>query len=141
MDKQETALRQRLGDSGVSVTRVGNDIILNMPGNVTFASGKSDIKPDFYRVLGAVSEVLTEFNRSIVDVDGHTDSDGSDESNIELSTQRARAVADYLSANKVDPRRLQVRGLGEREPIASNRTANGKSQNRRVEIKIVPLTA
>lgn len=141
MDKQEADLRKRLASSGVSVTRVGDDIILNMPGNVTFASGRSDIKPNFYEVLDSVALVLNEYNKSIVDVDGHTDSDGSDERNIELSTERARAVADYLTTNRVNPQRLQVRGIGEREPIASNRTSRGKSRNRRVEIKIVPLTA
>lgn len=141
MDQQEAAMRQRLEASGVSVTRVGNDIILNMPGNVTFSSGRAEINPGFYEVLDSVALVLNEFNRSIVDIDGHTDSDGSDESNIQLSTERARAVADHLTSNQVDPRRLQVRGLGEREPIASNRTSAGKARNRRVEIKIVPLTA
>jgi len=141
MDKQEAALRERLRNSGVSVTRVGNDIVLNMPGNVTFSSNRADIKPDFHEVLNTVSLVLNEYNRSLVDIDGHTDSDGPDEYNLELSTDRARAVADYLTSQQVNPQRLKVRGLGERHPIANNRTARGKSQNRRVEIKIVPLTA
>ncbi len=141
MDRQESALRERLQDSGVSVTRVGNDIVLNMPGNVTFGSDRADIKPAFHEVLNSVSLVLNEYNRSIVDIDGHTDSDGPDDYNLDLSTQRAQSVADFLVNRQVDPRRLQVRGLGERQPIASNRTAGGKAQNRRVEIKIVPLTA
>ncbi len=141
MDKQETVLRERLRDSGVSVTRVGDDIILNMPGNVTFNSDRAEIKPAFYEVLNTVSLVLNEYNRSIVDIDGHTDSDGPDDYNLELSTQRARSVADYLATQQVNPQRLQVRGIGEREPIASNRTQRGKAQNRRVEIKIVPLTS
>lgn len=141
MDKQETALRDRLRDSGVSVTRVGNDIVLNMPGNVTFGSNRADIKPAFHEVLNSVALVLKEYNRSIVDIDGHTDSDGPEDYNLDLSTDRARAVADYLTSQRVNPQRLQVRGIGENEPIASNRTASGKSQNRRVEIKIVPLTA
>jgi len=141
MDKQEADLRERLRDSGVSVTRVGNDIILNMPGNVTFNSNEAELKPDFYEVLNSVSLVLNEYNRSIIDIEGHTDSDGSDQSNIDLATRRARSVADYLSSQQVDHRRLKVFGIGEREPIATNQTARGKAQNRRVEIKIVPLTA
>ncbi len=141
MDKQEADLRERLRDSGVSVTRVGDDIILNMPGNVTFTSNSAELKPDFYEVLNSVSLVLNEYNRSIIDIEGHTDSDGPEEFNLELSTRRARSVADYLTSQQVDRRRLKVIGLGEREPIASNRTARGKAQNRRVEIKIVPLTA
>jgi len=78
---------------------------------------------------------------SMIDLDGHTDSDGSDEYNLDLSTQRARAVADYLTSQRVNPQRLRARGIGEREPIASNATQRGKAQNRRVEIKIVPLTS
>ena len=141
MDKQEADLRERLRDSGVSVTRVGDDIILNVPGNVTFNSNSTDLKPDFYEALNSVSLVLNEYNRSLIDIEGHTDSDGSDQSNIDLATRRAQSVADYLSSQQVDRRRLKVFGIGEREPIASNQTARGKAQNRRVEIKIVPLTA
>ncbi len=141
MDKQEADLRERLRDSGVSVTRVGDDIILNMPGNVTFSSNSTDLKPEFYEVLNSVSLVLNEYNRSLIDIEGHTDSDGSDQSNIDLATRRASSVADYLTSQQVDRRRLKVFGIGEREPIATNRTARGKAQNRRVEIKIVPLTA
>jgi outer membrane protein OmpA-like peptidoglycan-associated protein len=141
MDRQETVLRERLRDSGVSVTRVGDNIILNMPGNVTFSSNKAELKPAFYEVLNSVALVLNEYDRSLIDVDGHTDSDGPDDFNLDLSTERARAVADFLTSQQVNPQRLQVRGLGEREPIASNQTARGKAQNRRVEIKIVPLTS
>ncbi len=141
MDKQETVLRERLRDSGVSVTRVGDDIILNMPGNVTFSSDRAELKPAFFEVLNSVALVLNEYDRSLIDVNGHTDSDGPDDYNLDLSTERARSVADYLISQQINPQRLQVRGLGEREPIASNKTARGKAQNRRVEIKIVPLTS
>lgn len=141
MDNQESKLRQRLRASGVSVTRRGNEIILNMPGNVTFDTGRSDIKPNFYEVLNAVALVLNEFNRTIVDVDGHTDNVGSDSANYELSRRRARAVAEYLASQRVDPRRLSMRGFGEARPIASNASSTGRSQNRRVEIRIAPLTA
>lgn len=141
MDNQEAKLRRRLRDSGVSVTRRGNDIILNMPGNVTFDTARSDIKPQFYQVLDSVAIVLNEFNRSIVDVDGHTDNVGSDRSNLELSRHRARAVAEYLASRKVDPRRISMRGFGEARPLVTNATPQGRRQNRRVEITIAPLTA
>jgi len=141
MDNQEAKLRQRLQSSGVSVTRRGDEIILNMPGNVTFDTAQSAIKPQFYEVLNSVGLVLNEFNRTIVDVDGHTDNVGSDSSNFELSRLRARSVAEYLASRQVDPRRLSMRGFGEAQPMASNASASGRSQNRRVEIRITPLTA
>jgi len=141
MDNQESKMRERLQASGVSVTRRGNEIILNMPGNVTFDTGQSAIKPNFYRVLNSVGLVLNEFNRTIVDVDGHTDNVGSDSSNVDLSRRRARSVAEYLASQRVDSRRLSMSGFGESRPIASNANAPGRSQNRRVEIRITPLTS
>ncbi len=140
MDNQETKLRQRLEGTGVSVTRNGDNIILNMPSNITFATDQSDIKPNFYEVLNSVAIVLQEFNQTLVDVNGHTDADGSDEYNFDLSQRRAGAVAEYLISQQLDSQRFQVQGLGERQPIASNASAGGKAQNRRVEIQIVPLT-
>lgn len=141
MDKQETDLRNRLQNSGVSVTRVGNDIILNMPSNITFDVNKFAIKPQFHEVLNSVAIVLNEYNQSFVDVIGHTDSDGSEDYNLQLSQARSASVSRYLTSQLVDGRRLESHGAGETQPIAPNSTAAGKAQNRRVEIKIVPLTA
>jgi outer membrane protein OmpA-like peptidoglycan-associated protein len=140
MDNQEAKLRDRLEGSGVSVTRNGNNIILNMPSNITFATDQSDIKPNFYEVLNSVAIVLREFNQTLVDVNGHTDSDGSDEYNDDLSSRRANSVAEYLVSQQLDSQRFSVQGFGESLPIASNASASGKAQNRRVEIQIVPLT-
>ncbi len=140
MDNQETKLRQRLEGSGVSVTRQGDNIILNMPSNITFATDQADIKPHFYEVLNSVALVLKEFNQSLVDVNGFTDSDGSEEYNLDLSQRRADAVAQYLISQQLDGNRFEVQGLGESHPIASNASFSGKAQNRRVEIQIVPLT-
>ena len=140
MDNQESKLRERLQGSGVSVTRQRDNIILNMPSNITFASDQSDIKPNFYEVLNSVALVLKEFNQTLVDVNGHTDSDGSDQYNEELSSRRANAVAQYLVSQQLDSQRFSVQGMGESQPIASNASASGKAQNRRVEIQIVPLT-
>ncbi len=141
MDRQEAQLRERLANSGVSVTRVGDDIVLNMPSNVTFRTDDDNITPEFYEVLNSVAIVLNEFDRTLVNVEGHTDSDGSAQYNRDLSNRRADAVASYLSSQRVDPRRLGVRGFGESRPIATNRTRAGKARNRRVEVRIVPNTA
>lgn len=140
MDNQEAKLRDRLEGSGVSVTRNGDYIILNMPSNITFATDESDIRPAFYDVLNSVAIVLREFNQTLVDVNGHTDSDGSDEYNEELSSRRANSVAQYLVSQQLDSQRFSVQGYGEGQPVASNTSATGKAQNRRVEIQIVPLT-
>ena len=140
MDNQEAQLRQRLQHSGISVTRVGDSIVLNMPSNITFDTDQSDVKPQFYETLNSVALVLKEYNQTLIDVAGHTDSDGSDDYNYELSQRRAGSVARYLSSQQLDSQRFSVEGRGEREPIASNASARGKQQNRRVEITIQPLT-
>lgn len=140
MDTQEKKLRKRLEATGVSVTRDGDDIILNMPSNITFDTDQSDIKPDFYQVLSSVGLVLKEYNKTIIDVTGHTDSDGSDGYNQQLSERRAASVANYLVAQDLKAERFQVLGLGESRPVASNNTEDGKQLNRRVVIKIQPLT-
>lgn len=140
MDNQETKLRKRLEGTGVSVTRDGDNIILNMPSNITFATDQDSIRPNFYETLNSVAIVLREFNQTLVDVKGHTDSDGADDYNLELSQRRAESVAQYLTGQGLNPERFEVRGYGERDPIASNASVSGKAQNRRVEIEIVPLT-
>jgi len=140
MDKQEEKLRARLDETGVSVTRVGDSIILNMPGNVTFATDSSNINSSFYNVLDDVALVLNEFDQTFVGVDGHTDSTGSDQYNLDLSNRRASSVASYLISEQVMGQRLIVNGFGESRPIADNSTPSGRAQNRRVEIQISPLT-
>ena len=140
MDNQEAKLRQRLRNSGVSVTRVGDSIVLNMPSNITFDTDRAEVKPQFYKTLNSVTEVFQEYDQTLIDVIGHTDSDGADEYNYDLSRRRAAAVAQYMASQQLNPNRFSVEGHGERDPIASNATASGKSQNRRVEITILPLT-
>lgn len=141
MDQQEEELRQQLRASGVSVTRAGDQIILNMPGNITFASDNAQLNPNFYNVLDSVAIVLQKYNQTLLDIDGHTDSTGTDLYNLELSEARAVAVGQYLNQRGIDPRRLRVIGYGESRPIADNSTDFGRQQNRRVEIRIVPLQA
>ncbi len=140
MDQQEAELRGQLQGTGVSVTRVGNNIVLNMPSNITFDTGQSALKPQFYGTLNSVAIVLRKFERSLVDVAGHTDSVGDDASNFALSQQRARSVSDYLVSQGNNPQRFYVQGFGEARPIADNSSDAGRSANRRVEIQIVPLS-
>ncbi|MEO1595752.1 MAG: OmpA family protein [Pseudomonadota bacterium] len=141
MDRQEAELRAQLESSGVSVTRIGDQITLNMPGNVTFASDSSNINPSFYEVLGSVSVVLQKYQSTVIEVAGHTDSDGSVEYNQALSERRADSVAAYLRSQQVMGERIITLGQGELRPVASNATASGKQANRRVELTLVPLTA
>ncbi|MSR09798.1 MAG: cell envelope biogenesis protein OmpA [Gammaproteobacteria bacterium] len=140
MDRQEARLRAQLQGTGVSVTRNGNNIILNMPGNVTFQTNSADINAAFYPVLNSVGIVLKEFDKTIVDVAGHADSTGPDDKNMELSQRRAGSVSSYLAAQGINAQRLVTTGYGETRPIASNDTVEGRQQNRRVEITLVPVT-
>ncbi len=140
MDAQEAKLRKQLRDTGVSVERVGDNINLIMPGNITFATARSEIAADFYPVLNSVAVVLEEYDKTLVVVAGHTDSDGAASYNQGLSEQRAQSVSRYLQSQGVAAVRLEPVGFGETQPIASNATAAGKQQNRRVEITLVPAT-
>jgi len=140
MDREDAKLRARLQGTGVSVTRVGDQIILNMPGNVTFASNSPDISADFFAVLDSVALVINEFDKTYVDVVGHTDSTGSMELNQRLSEQRASSVARYLKSQQVLPERILTSGMGPNAPVASNDTPEGRSLNRRVEIVLTPIT-
>lgn len=140
MDQQEAELRAQLQGTGVSVTRVGNNIVLNMPSNITFDTDQSAVKPQFYGTLNSVAIVLRKFDRSLVDVAGHTDSTGSDTYNLDLSQRRASAVSSYLISQGNNPQRFYVQGYGESRPIADNSTEAGRAANRRVEIQIAPLS-
>ena len=139
MDKQEAKLRAQLQGTGVSVTRSGNDLILNMPGNITFKTASSDLNAGFYKVLDSVSVVLKEFDKTLIDVEGHTDNVGDDHYNQNLSVQRASSVGSYLQSHGVNSQRIVALGAGETRPIAPNTTAAGKQQNRRVELKLQPI--
>ena len=141
MDAQEAKLRKQLRGTGVSVERVGDKVNLIMPGNITFGSGRNAIASNFYEVLNSVVIVLKEYDKTLVVVSGHTDSDGSASFNQTLSEERAQSVANYLQSQGVNPVRLETIGFGETQPLASNSTAEGKAQNRRVEITLVPATA
>lgn len=139
MDQQEAELRAQLVNTGVSVTRVGQQIILNMPSNITFAVDSAQVQPRFNETLISVGLVLKKFNKTVIDVYGYTDSTGSDSYNLELSQRRSVAVATVLASQGVDQRRFFIEGRGEADPIASNATESGRAQNRRVEIQLSPI--
>jgi outer membrane protein OmpA-like peptidoglycan-associated protein len=139
MDQQEAELRAQLRDTGVSVTRQGNQIILNMPSNITFDTDSSRVKPQFNETLISVGLVLRKFDKTLVDVYGYTDSTGSDAYNQTLSQQRAVSVATVLAGQGVVQGRFYITGRGEEDPIASNANEAGRAQNRRVEIMLSPI--
>lgn len=140
MDRQEAELRQQLASTGVSVTRVGNNIVLNMPSNITFPVNGDQIEPGFIPTLNSVALVLRKYNQTLVNIAGHTDSTGDDASNLSLSQRRAQSVSGYLAAQGLNPQRFFTVGYGEQRPIADNGSEAGRAQNRRVEIELVPLT-
>ncbi len=141
MDKQEAKLRAELEGTGVSVTRIGDNITLNMPGNITFATNSSDLSPAFFDVLNSVGKVLAEYDKTVVEVAGHTDSTGTEDYNQQLSERRATSVSTYLQAQGVMAQRMITVGMGELRPVADNNTPEGRQANRRVEITMVPVTA
>ena len=138
-DRQEAELRRATAGTGVDVTRDGDVIKLNLPDGVTFDFAKYDIKPQFYPALNTIANTLREYNQTIVEVSGHTDSIGSDAANQTLSERRANAVSGYLMGQGLQRERFEVVGMGERYPIASNDTEQGRALNRRVEIRLLPL--
>ncbi|TGY89882.1 OmpA family protein [Marinicauda algicola] len=140
MDRQEREFRERLRESGVTVRRVGNELVLIMPGNLTFPTDSAQIQPRFGPVLNDVADVLQTYPATYVDIIGHTDSVGSAEYNQTLSERRASSVASALIQRGVLSDRLYVAGMGETMPIASNETDEGRAANRRVEIRIAPHT-
>lgn len=140
MDKQEAKLRQQMEGTGVEVVRWGDNITLDMPGGVTFGFDSAALNPQFHAVLDKVAATLADYNQTVVQVAGHTDSTGSRSYNLQLSQRRADSVKAYLVSRGVPAARLQTVGAGPDHPVADNGTEAGRAQNRRVEITIVPVT-
>ena len=139
MDRQEAKLRAELERTGVSVTRIGNNITLNMPGNITFKSGSAELNPPFPKVLDGVFLVLKKYEKTIIEVAGHTDNVGTTEYNQGLSERRAHTVTNYLLGKGVKNERTISLGAGETHPVATNDTEAGRAANRRVELTLLPL--
>ncbi|RYG13064.1 MAG: OmpA family protein, partial [Caulobacteraceae bacterium] len=132
-------MEAELSGTGVGVARQGDNLVLRMPSDVTFASNQSSINGRFNATLDDVAAVLNRYDQSTIDIIGHADSDGADDYNLNLSRERASSVARYLVSRNVLADRLYVDGRGESAPIATNATPEGKAQNRRVEILIRPF--
>lgn len=141
MDHQEALIRRELEGTGVSVSRVGNDLVLNMPSDITFSKGKSKLLSQFTSTLGSVATVFKKYKKTNISVIGHTDSDGGSSYNQNLSMARANSVAGYLSSRGLEGSRILTSGEGETKPVASNSSSAGKAQNRRVEIHVVPKSS
>jgi outer membrane protein OmpA-like peptidoglycan-associated protein len=140
MDKQEEEFREELANSGVEVSREGDSIRLSIPGNITFANDSAALVTGFYPVLEDVAKVLNRYEKTRLSIEGHTDSVGDANYNTQLSMQRANSVANYLQGTNVDANRLQTLGMGESQPIANNASAQGRQKNRRVELRVIPLS-
>jgi outer membrane protein OmpA-like peptidoglycan-associated protein len=138
VEQQYQDLESALRGTGATVSRRGDDLIVALPADVTFAFDKSDIRPRFYGVLTAFAETLNAYPGTDVEVIGHTDAVGSDSYNLALSERRGRTVAEFLVARRTEPARLVVEAMGESEPIASNATVEGRAANRRVELIVHP---
>jgi outer membrane protein OmpA-like peptidoglycan-associated protein len=138
-DRQEAELRRQTAGTGIEVSRDGDVIKLNLPDGVTFDFGKANLKPQFYPALDNVASTLAQYNQTIVEVSGHTDSVGSDAANQTLSVQRANSVGNYLIGKGLVRERFEIVGFGETQPVASNDTDSGRALNRRVEIRVLPL--
>lgn len=140
MDEQERKLREQTAGTGVNVIRDGDNLVLDMPSGITFDVDSSTVQPAFQTTLSQVAQTLTQYEKTYVDVLGHTDSTGSDGYNQTLSERRASSVAGYLTSRGVQSARLATRGYGESQPKASNLDESGRAANRRVEIRLVPVT-
>jgi len=140
MDVQEAKLRQKLEGTGVRVVRDGKNIHLVMPGDVTFETDSASLNSKFFEVLDSVALVLNEYKSTLVTVAGYTDSTGPAEYNQKLSERRASTVALYLHSRGVAQQRLAAIGYGEKHPVATNNTAEGRAKNRRVEVTLDPIT-
>ena len=139
MDKQEADLRKQMQGTGVTVTRQGDNLILNMPSNITFKSGSADMNASFYKVLDGVGLVLKKYDKTVIEVAGHTDNVGDSVYNQGLSERRAASVAQYVTGKGVKQERIITIGGGENHPVAANTTDAGRAQNRRVELSLLPL--
>lgn len=140
LDAQERELRANLSNSGISIVNTGDRLVVSLPNDLTFATDSASVNSAVISDLRQVSQSLVRYPESAVQVIGHADSDGSAQYNQNLSERRANAVADEIQSGGVPYNRLQTFGRGEDQPVASNLTSEGKAQNRRVEIVIVPTS-
>ena len=140
MDRQERQMRERTAGTGIDVQRQGDQLVLNMPGDVTFETASANVQPQFQSTLDQVAATLRDYPSTYIDIYGHTDTRGSDDYNQSLSERRATSVANYLSGRSVQPQRIATRGFGETQLKCAETGDAGLRCNRRVEIRISPVT-
>ena len=140
MDRQEKELREQLADTGVQVVREGDNLRLIMPGDITFATNSASISPNFNPVLNDVATVINQYEKTVLLIEGHTDDTGAESYNQSLSERRAQSVKNLLMSFNVNPTRITTVGLGEYQPKVPNTSPENRQMNRRVELKIQPLT-
>lgn len=138
LDKQAAELRQNLDNDSITVVNTGDRLVVSLPNDLTFATDSATVSSAVRSDLRKVAGSLQRYPGSIVQVIGHTDSDGAAAYNYSLSERRANAVADEIAAGGVSYNRMRIIGRGEDQPVASNLTPEGKARNRRVEIVIIP---
>lgn len=141
MDSQEEEIRQDLEGTGAEVQRAGDVIVVNIPSNVTFPFDSAELRPEARSNLREVARTLANNPKTTIEVTGHTDSQGPEDYNVDLSLRRAQSVVDYMVSQGVSPQRIEAFGAGESQPIASNETEEGRAMNRRVELRITPIRA
>ena len=140
MDKQEMEMQQALAESeAAAIRREGNLLAISLKGDVTFDTNSAIVKPGLYSEIERIANILIKYPETVIQVEGHTDSIGSESYNLELSARRAEAVKNLLVQKGVDPVRIRTMAFGESAPISSNDTEYGRAQNRRVEIKVAPV--
>jgi len=141
MDRQEEEYRQALAATeAAAVRREGNLLAITLQGDVTFDTNSASVKPGLHDEISRIARIMQQYPQTRVLVEGHTDSTGNVQYNQQLSERRAESVADLLRQNGVSPGRVRTIGYGPNQPMATNDTALGRQQNRRVEIKIDPMT-
>lgn len=140
MDKQARELKQRTAGTGIEVEQRGDEIAIKLPSGIAFDTNQASVRPDMRPALDQVAKTLASYQSTFIDVTGHTDSTGGDAINQPLSERRASAVADYLQYQGVQRARMATRGYGAQMPVGSNDSDAGRSQNRRVEIRLSPVT-
>lgn len=139
MDNQEKEMREVLAKSeAAAVTREGNLLSVTFKGDVTFDTNSAELRPGLYNEINRVAGVLNQYPDTLIRVEGHTDSKGSDEYNMDLSKRRANNVKNLLVMRGVAENRIEVVGYGKTMPVATNDTEAGRQKNRRVEIRIAP---
>lgn len=140
MDRQEEEMREQLADTGVQVVREGDNLRLIMPGDITFATNSASISPNFNPVLQDVATVVNQYEKTVLLIEGHTDDTGAESYNQTLSERSAQSVKNLLTTFNVNPTRVTTVGLGEYQPKVPNTSAENRQINRRVELKIQPVT-